>query len=126
LGPEVEQYEVPSGHESGQVRDIVRRWLDQGWARPEQILILSRRGELERSVLSGCVDLAGFPLHNGLQPPRGTIGFGSVNRAKGLDQLAVILVDFPKWPCPDSGDQVAFFMGASRARQMLAVVATIE
>lgn len=126
LGPEVEQYEVQSGHESEQVRDIVRRWLDQGWARPEQILILSRRGELERSVLSGCVDLAGFPLHNGLQPPRGTIGFGSVNRAKGLDQLAVILVDFPKWPCPDSGDQVAFFMGASRARQMLAVVATIE
>jgi hypothetical protein len=126
LGPQVEQYEVPSGDELEQVQNIVRRWLDQGWVRPEQILILSRRGDLERSVLSGCVDVAGFPLHNGLQPHRETIGFGSVNRAKGLDQLAVILVDFPKWPCPDSGDQVAFFMGASRARQMLAVVATLE
>lgn len=79
-----------------------------------------------KSALAGCTTVAGLPLHDGLQPQRGCIGFGSVNRAKGLDHLAVVLIDFPPWPCPDEGDLVAVFMGASRARQMLAVVATRE
>ena len=38
--------------------------------------------------------------------------------------MAMILVDFPLWPGPDTADQVPFFMGASRARQLLAVVPT--
>lgn len=126
LGPDVESHEVLSGDEGQRVDEVIRRWLDQGWARPEEILVLSRRGSLGRSALAGCTTVAGLPLHDGLQPPRGCIGFGSVNRAKGLDHLAVVLIDFPPWPCPDEGDQVAFFMGASRARQMLAVVATRE
>lgn len=124
LGPEVETHAVAAGDEASCVEGIVSRWLEQGWARAEQILVLSRRGVLARSCLSDCRTLAGIPLHDGLQPPRDAIGYGSVNRAKGLDQLAVILVDFPPWPDQDAGDQVSFFMGASRARQLLAVVAT--
>jgi hypothetical protein len=94
----------------------------QGWCRPEQVAILSRRGPLERSALAGCTRIGGVPLHDGLVNPRGAVAFGSVNRAKGLDRLAVIILDFQPWDQLDSSDQVSLFMGASRARLLLAIV----
>ncbi len=107
------------------VADIVDRWVNQGWARPDQILILSRRGTFERSSLHGTDALAGFPLVPDFHPPRGSIGFGSVNRAKGLDRLAVIVIDFEPWESMTAIEHVPFFMGVSRARQLLAVVGIV-
>lgn len=104
------------------VAEIVARWVNQGWAKPEQILVLSRRGKLEGSSLRAISTLAGYPLADDFHPPRGSVGFGSVNRAKGLDRLAVIVVDFPPWHVIPTGEHAPFFMGASRARQLLAVV----
>jgi hypothetical protein len=52
------------------------------------------------------------------------IGMLSVNRAKGLDALAVLLVDYGPWQELSDFDPVGFFMGASRARQLLAIVYT--
>ncbi len=53
----------------------------------------------------------------------GSMSFTSANRAKGLDSLAVILVDFaPFDQIEDPMVQAAFFIGASRARQLLGVV----
>jgi hypothetical protein len=47
----------------------------------------------------------------------------SVNKAKGLDALGVILVDFqPLSEQTQPSYQVSYFMGASRARQLLAIV----
>jgi hypothetical protein len=66
----------------------------------------------------------GVRLHDGLVNPRGTVAFGSVNRAKGLDRLAVIILDFQPWDQLGSADQVSLFMGASRARLLLAIVST--
>jgi hypothetical protein len=108
------------------VSEIVARWVDQGWARPEQILVLSRRGSLERSALQGLTRLGGHPLVESFHPERGHIGFGSVNRAKGLDRLAVIVIDFPDWSALPDAERAPFFMGVSRARQLLAVVAGAE
>jgi hypothetical protein len=68
--------------------------------------------------------MGGVPLHDGLVNPRGAVGFGSVNRAKGLDRLAVIILGFQPWDQLDSADQVSLFMGASRARLLLAIVST--
>jgi len=46
----------------------------------------------------------------------------SINKAKGLDSLAVIMIDierFDKLSKPQ--EQMNYFMGASRARQLLAI-----
>jgi hypothetical protein len=96
----------------------------QGRCPTEQVAILSRRSPLERSALAGCTLIGGVPLHDGLVNPRGAVAFGSVNRAKGLDRLAVIILDFQPWDQLGSADQVSLFMGASRARLLLAIVST--
>lgn len=52
----------------------------------------------------------------------GNLALLSVNKAKGLDSLAVIMIDverFDKLATPQ--EQMNYFMGASRARQLLAV-----
>jgi hypothetical protein len=47
----------------------------------------------------------------------------SIHRAKGLDALGVILVDFQHREDLEEAQQAMdFFMAASRARQLLAVV----
>ena len=47
----------------------------------------------------------------------------SINRAKGLDAVAVIMVGTEPFPQIRKVDnQYTYFMGASRAKQMLAVV----
>jgi hypothetical protein len=124
-GVDVEQVEAPPNGTPACVAEIVSRWVVQGWARPEQILILSRRGSLEGSSLRGMTELGGHPLAETFHPERGTVGFGSVNRAKGLDRLAVIVIDFPVWPAILDNERIPFFMGVSRARQLLAVVGVI-
>ena len=43
-----------------------------------------------------------------------------MNRAKGLDRLAVIVIDFPDWSALPDAERAPFFMGVSRARQLLA------
>lgn len=80
---------------------------------------------LAGSALAQSASLAGHPLQEDFHPLRGHVGFGSVNKAKGLDRLAVVVVDFPPWPSMPPEERVPFFLGASRARQLLAVVGTV-
>lgn len=52
----------------------------------------------------------------------GNLALLSVNKAKGLDSLAVIMIDvekFDKLGTPQ--EQMNYFMGASRPRQLLAI-----
>jgi hypothetical protein len=123
-GPDVVEECVQPGDEFATVDRLLRHWFGHGWCRPEQVVILSRRGPLKRSALVGQTHIGGVPLHDGLVNPRGIVGFGSVNRAKGLDRLAVIILGFQPWDQLDSADQVSLFMGASRARLLLAIVST--
>ena len=47
----------------------------------------------------------------------------SINKAKGLDAIGVIMVGLPPFPQLTHPDQqFAYFMGASRAKQLLAVI----
>jgi hypothetical protein len=53
---------------------------------------------------------------------QGNLALLSVNKAKGLDSLAVIMIDverFDKLVTPQ--EQMNYFMGARRARQLLAI-----
>lgn len=126
LGIDVETVNVTHTEVPACVGEIVSRWVGQGWARPEQILVLSRRSSLEKSALRGITRLEDHPLVESFHPERGQIGFGSVNRAKGLDRLAVIVIDFPEWSSIQDAERIPFFMGVSRARQLLAVIGGTE
>jgi hypothetical protein len=53
----------------------------------------------------------------------GSLALISINKAKGLDSLAVIMIDverFAKLATPQ--EQMDYFTGASRPRQLLAIV----
>jgi hypothetical protein len=125
-GPAVVVCDARSAEVAGTADRIVSAWFQQGWCRPEQVLVLSRHSQTKRSALETCSSLAGKPLVNHLERRSDEIGLLSVNRAKGLDALAVIVVDYGPWEKLSETDRVGFFMGASRARQLLAVIQTID
>jgi hypothetical protein len=53
----------------------------------------------------------------------GELSLLSINKAKGLDALAVIMIDMERFDQLSSAqEQMNYFMGASRARQMLAIL----
>jgi hypothetical protein len=125
-GPEVMLADAEPAEVAGAANRILSTWLEQGWCRPEQVLVLSRHSGMKNSALEGCRSLAGKPLVNHLERRSGEIGMLSVNRAKGLDALAVILIDYGPWETLPEANHVGFFMGASRARQLLAVIRTAD
>jgi len=109
--------------EKGAVENVIHSWCIQGECCPEDVLILypttaSRPEWLKRSKLRG------VPLES---KATGGIRSSSVHKAKGLEALAVILVGMPPItqvfsPAAREGLSFTWFMGASRARQMLAVI----
>ena len=122
-GPEVEEHSVPRDDTAKTVAAIIRRWTEAGLCRPDEILLLSLHGRLEKSALSGFPELNGIPVVDFLKRQRGCISMSSVNKAKGLDALGVILMDFlPVCEQTQPSYQVSYFMGASRARHLLAIV----
>jgi hypothetical protein len=53
----------------------------------------------------------------------GELSLLSINKAKGLDALAVIMIDVERFERLSSAQvQMNYFMGASRARQLLAIL----
>lgn len=110
-----------------QVEKILREWEDDGLCDPGKVLILYARSNIDNTVLSGLEELHG----RGLRPYLDTldsngeeyIGHSSIHKAKGLDALAVILVGLRAYvDLKMPNDRFTYFMGASRARQLLAVV----
>jgi hypothetical protein len=78
-----------------------------------------------RSALGGRRVLLGLNLREVTESnvPADSIRYTSINKAKGLDARAVILLGLPPFAeCDDDFTAYTWFMGASRARQLLAVV----
>lgn len=125
-GPEVLITSAAPAEVAAKVDEVLASWFAQGWCRPEQVLVLSRHRQVQSSNLSNTKTLAGMPLVEYLSRKSGEVGMLSVNRAKGLDALAVVLVDYGPWGNMPESDHIGFFMGASRARQLLAIVQTVE
>ena len=76
-----------------------------------------------RSSLASTAMIGAWRLteHDHKQP--GHISCLSINKAKGLDSLAVVLIDVAPFETLREGqDQMDYFMGASRAWQLLVVV----
>jgi hypothetical protein len=122
-GSGVELYQAEGEKLPAKVSEIVTRWIGGGFCRADEILILSPHGQQSRSGLAGRDMIGAWKLSEHERKEPGQISFLSVNKAKGLDSLAVILIDLrPFSELREAQDRMDYFMGASRARQLLAVV----
>lgn len=106
------------------VEDLIKVWCKKGDCRPEDVLILyptsSVRPDWLKKEKLNAVQIA----PNGRS---GGIRVSSVHKAKGLEAQAVILIGFPArsevlLPTAPKGVAFTWFMGVSRARQLLAVI----
>ena len=78
---------------------------------------------LLRESLAGCSQIGEWPLTTCVIRKPGELSLLSINKAKGLDSLAVIMIDtqsFDKHSNPQQ--QMDYFMGTSRCRQLLAIL----
>ena len=103
----------------------------KGLCQPTDVVVVSPRKWLRNSSLGEVETLCGFPLQDYCEDVRGAVTYIGAHRSKGMDFLAVILIDFEPFEYlaadPERLDlQEAFFLGASRARQLLAVVKTVD
>lgn len=135
-GPEVELLDAGQDELGQKIEDLLDRWDEEGWCRPGQVLLLYERSEIQNSALAGLAELCDHPLRPYLDTMGNAKGeedkksgecikHSSVHKAKGLDELAVVMVVKRRYEDLESEqDRYTYFMGASRARQLLAVVHT--
>lgn len=122
-GPDVELHEVEPLHIASKLEEVVTRWAGGGLCRPDEILILSPHGTKAKTSLANFLEIGLWPLVDADERKPGTLALLSVNKAKGLDSLAVAMIDVEKFEnLTAPQDQMNYFMGASRARQLLAIL----
>jgi len=125
-GPAAENHRYGTPHEAlALVEEIITRWKKDGLCEPEEVLILHKQSDIARSALGERRVLLGRNLREVTEPdvPADSIRHTSINKAKGLDARAVILLGLPPFAdCQDDFTAYSWFMGASRARQLLAVL----
>jgi hypothetical protein len=121
-GPDVELYDLNQESTAAKLEEVVTRWVADGFCRPDEILILSPHGTKGKTSLAACSKIGAWTLCGSVVRKPGELSLLSINKAKGLDSLAVIMIDTPsvdKLSTPQ--EQMNYFMGASRARQLLAI-----
>jgi hypothetical protein len=126
-GPEVEIHQATAAQTPAVVEQILDHWKTSGLCAPSKVLILHDRSQISNTPLAGLEHLLDHPLRPYLetldQPTGDAIGHTSIHKAKGLDALAVILVGLSSFDqLTRPYDRFTYFMGASRARQLLACV----
>ena len=121
--PETHSCDDPAGIPD-LVEEIITRWKRRGLCQPEEVLILHRQSDIARSPLGDKRVLCGRNLREVAETdaPSDSIRHTSINKAKGLDARAVILLGLPPFARANKDAAYNWFMGASRARQLLAVV----
>ena len=126
-GPDVVIEESSQPETVNQVTTIAKHWIERGLCRPCDIMVLGLRRDRTRSSLGSAQCLGDIPLcdYSPTISP-GSIPYLNIHRSKGLDRLAIILIDLAPWTElvreKNEGDLEAYFAGASRARQLLAVI----
>ena len=126
-GPDVEMHSATEANTATTVEQILDHWKTSGLCVPSKVLILHDRSRIESTPLAGLDRLLDHDLRPYLetldQIGGGTVGHTSIHKAKGLDALAVVLVGLPSFDqLTTPYDRFTYFMGASRARQLLACV----
>lgn len=123
-GPEPEVHQETAPEDVRElVADIITRWKKQGLCRPDEVLILHKESTITSSALGDTRVIAGNNLRDVLEESPGAVRHTSINKAKGLDSRAVILVGCrPISESVSDFEAYTWFIGVSRARQLLAVV----
>jgi hypothetical protein len=125
-GPEPEIHPLAASTDASDlVESILLRWKNSGLCDPSDVLILHAQSDIAKSPIGDRRVLSGRNLREctELEDAPGTIRHTSVHKAKGLDSKAVILVGMPAHKdITTDYEQYTWFMAASRARQLLAVV----
>jgi hypothetical protein len=122
-GPDVELHDVEPTRTATKVEEIVSRWVRDGFCRLDEILILSPHGIKAKTSLANHSMIGEWPVVGIDERKPGSLALISVNKAKGLDSLAVIMIDVERFEnLATPQEQMNYFMGASRARQLLAIV----
>lgn len=112
-------YTTPAGQQTC-LKQAVEDLLGDGFS-PGEIMILSAR-KRQRSALNGVETIAGIPIRyerGGEGAPEKTLGWSTIHRFKGLEAEAIILTDLDQ---RYAGDDRLLYVGATRARQRLAVI----
>jgi hypothetical protein len=105
------------------VEEVVKRWVSDRFCQLDEILILSPHSTKARTSLADHSRIGKWPLVGIDSRKRGELSLLSINKAKGLDALAVIMIDVERFDkLSGAQEQMNYFMGASRARQLLAIL----
>ena len=105
------------------MEEIVTRWVNDGFCRLDEILILSPHSTKAKTSLASHSTIGEWPLVGLDRRNPGELSLLSINKAKGLDALAVIVIDVERFDkLVSAQEQLNYFMGASRARQLLAIL----
>jgi len=122
-GPDVELHEIEPEQTVLKVEEVVKRWVNDGFCQLDEILILSPHSTKGRTGLADHSRIGEWPLVGIDSRKPGELALLSINKAKGLDALAVIMIDVERFDkFSGAQEQMNYFMGASRARQLLAVL----
>ena len=112
-GPDVELHDVEPTQIAAKLEEVVTRWLSGGSCRPDEILILSPHSTKAKTSLANYSTIGDWPIVGIEDQTPDSLALISVNKAKGLDSLAVIMIDvekFNKLATPQ--EQMNYFMGA--------------
>lgn len=105
------------------VESILREWKKQGLCQPDKCVLIGLRKDLVSSSLGEISQISGFAVEDYREGICGKLAYLGAHRSKGMDFLAVIVIDYPAFAEITSPDkQEGFFLAASRARQLLGIV----
>ena len=127
VGPEVVKLNCPPEGTRVSVEQIVQDWKSKGLCKPSDVALIGPRKWLKDSSLGKDTKICGFDVADYNEDLLGSVSYIGAHRSKGMDFLAVILIDFSLFDKLSSDSkhvdlQEAYFLGASRARQLLGVV----
>lgn len=104
--------------------EIIRDWIEREIAKPQEIIVLYPSSlHVPAWLQQGKVN--GVPFHLGTAGcRREEIAAVSINKAKGLERRAVVVVGLPDWSEASQNQYQArtFVQGVTRAQQLLAVI----
>jgi len=128
-GPEVVHVSGVAGIDDGRVRaaELLSGWIKKGLLKAEDVLVLTHHDPFsnKRRWFTSGEAFAGariIPAHEKGARAQGNLRVTSFHKSKGLDAKAVILLDTRPWSDLRPGDREGYWIAASRARQLLAVL----
>jgi hypothetical protein len=116
----VEESAATKAEMAAEVQRVVIRWLSEGCAAAEEIIVIGARREQASHGLGAMLgDRSLVPIE---QRGHGQIAYVSAGRCKGLDARAVIVIGFLPADQLEPSYRHSFSLAVSRARQLLAVI----